>query len=413
MRMRSLAAAALLALAGCGYRDTVIPPVSSPTGYMLYLQAAAPGSAHQVAVISLATGQRVRELPVGTPAPDWSRLYTIVDQSQKSTLRVVDPRTGAVSREVPLDGRYELPPANYAGAPGGLSENGEWLVLHGRSEVQPARSSHYLVVHTRFEQRAKSVDLDGDFAFDAITNDGRMLYLVEYMSGDRTLYRVRRYNVNAATLDARIIVDKSSGALAMSGVRLTSLPAKGGGYEFSLYVNGRNGPFIHALNTDAGIALCLRLPKVQSTPDQQRLWTEAMTADGQTLYAVNGSLGLIVQVDTSDTPRIMRTSRFMPSMAMERPATAQAWITPDNRTLFTAGDKGIVALELPTMSQKSVFLPDVSIDSLMMSPDGGWLFAVNGSKSTLFEVNAGSGALAGQFQGVATGSSIFRVEPSA
>jgi len=178
MRTRWLPALVVLVLAGCGYRDTINPPVNSPTGYMLYLQGAAPGSAHQVAVINLATGQRVRELPVGTPSPDWSRLYTIVDQGQKSTLRVVNPRTGAVSREVPLDGRYELPPANYAGTPGGLSENGEWLVIHGRSEAKAPRSSHYLVVQTRFEQSAKGVDLPGDFAFDAITNDGESLYLV-------------------------------------------------------------------------------------------------------------------------------------------------------------------------------------------------------------------------------------------
>lgn len=410
MQTRWLPALAILALAGCGYRDAINPPVGSPTGYNLYLQGAAPGSDHQVSVINLATGQKVRQLPMGTPSPDWSRLYTIVDRGQRSGLQVVDPRTGGVIREIPLDGRYELPPANYAGAPGGLSENGDWLVLHRRNTAQTPSSSHFLVVHTRFEHAAKPVDLDGDFAFDAITNDGRSLYLVEYMSSDSTLYRVRMYHVRAAYLDERIIVDKTSGALAMSGVRLTSLPAKGGGYEYSLYVNGRNGPFIHALDTANGFALCLRLPRVQSTPDQERLWSEAMTADGGTLYVVNGSLGLIVQIDSSGAPRIMRTSRFTPSLASQRPATTQALITPDSQTLFTAGDKGVIALELPTMNQTHVFLPDVSVDSLMLSPDGGWLFAVNASRGTLFEVNSASGALAGQLQGMDGGSSIFRAE---
>lgn len=409
MRIRWIPALALLALAGCGYRDTSLtPPVGSPTGYSLYL--ASTGVDQQLAVISLGTGQKVRQLPVGTPSPDWTRLYAVVDRGQASSLHVVDPRTNTVQREVQLDGRYELPPATYSGRPGGLSENGEWLVLQHRNSS--AASAHYLVFHTKFDQPAVPVELNGDFAFDAITNDGHSLYLVEYMSADRTLYRVRWYHLASQSLDERVIVDKTSGALSMSGIRLASVSSNSTGFVFSLYVNGRHGPFIHALDTQNGFALCLTLPKVKSTPEQERMWAEAMSPDGRWLYAVNGSLGLVVRVDISGAPRIMGTSHFIPAFADHRPATTQAMITPDGQTLFTASDKGVISFDLGEMKQKGVLLPDVTIESLALSPDGGWLFAVDASQSRLVEVSAGSGTLAGQIQGVGPGSNIFRVEPA-
>jgi hypothetical protein len=412
MRIRWLPAVALLVLAGCGYRDTSVnPPVSSPTGYALYL--AAPGAAKQMAVINAGTGQPLRQLPIGTPSPDWSRLYAVVDHGQTSSLQVLDPRTNKVLRQVQLDGRYELPPATYSGRPGGLSENGRWLVLQRQTGSAVGSSSHYLLFNTSFDQSAAAVDLNGDFAFDAVTNDGQSLYAVEYMSADRTLYRVRLYHVAGQSLDPRIIVDKFSGALAMSGIRLTSVSSNGGGYVFSLYVNGRHGPFIHALDTQNGFALCLNLPKVQSSPAQERMWAETMSPDGRWLYAVNGSLGLVVRVDiSSGVPRIMDTSHFIPAFADHRPATAQAMVSPDGQTLFTASDKGVVAFDLRALKQKGVWLPDITIESLALSPDGGWLFAVDASQSRLVEVSAGSGTLAGQVQGVGTGSSIFRVEPA-
>lgn len=401
MRIRWLPAVALLALAGCGYRDTtsVNPPVSSPSEFMVYLQGASQGHSPD---------PQLRQVPAGTPAPGWSKLYTIVERSGGSTLQVVDVKSGAVLHETRLGATYELPTRGYTGQPGGLSENGQWLVLERHAG---SGRSAFLVFGTDFRSPARTADLSGDFDFDAVTNDGRTLYLVEYTDAGHLLYRVRQYNLVAGSLDPSVVVDKTAGTLAMSGVRLTSVTSPGGQYVFSLYVNGRHGPFIHALDTEHAVAVCVFLQRVTSTPDQERRWAEVISPDGRTLYAVNGSLGLITQVDISHPfASISRTGTFAPIRAATRPAVADAWLTPEGSTLFTSSDRGVFAIDTKTLAAKATFLPDSVVDGLALSPDGGWLFAVDGGLGAVFELNAATGSLMRQITGLATPAQIVGVQ---
>lgn len=399
MRLHPLAVVAVLALAGCGYRDTtsVNPPVSSPADFMIYVQGASQGHS---------AGQ-IKQVPFGTPAPGWSTLYMVVDGPGGSTLRALDIKSGAVLHEAHLDAKYQLPTRGYAGKPGGLSENGQWLVLRH----QESGRSNFLVVGTDFTGNPRRADLMGDFEFDAVTNDGRRLYLVEYTSADHLLYQVRQYDLAGGYLDPHVVVDKTSGALAMSGVRLTSLASRGGQYVYSLYVNGRRGPFIHALDTANGFATCVFLPRATSTRDQEQRWAEVISPDGQTLYAVNGSLGLITKMDISESfAKILRTSTFETIRAATRPAVADAWVTSDGGTLFTTADRGVIAIDTDSLAAKARYLTDSTVDELALSPDGGWLFAIDGALGKVYELNAATGGLSQQITGLVMPAHIVGVQ---
>jgi Tol biopolymer transport system component len=400
MRLHPLAAVALLALAGCGYRDTTLvnPPLSSsPADFMLYVQGASQGH----------SARQIKQVPFGTPAPGWSTLYTVVDGPGGSMLKALDVKSGAVLHEARLDTKYELPTRGYAGKPGGLSENGQWLVLGHR---ESGRSS-FLVMGTDFTSAPRRADLKGDFEFDAVTNDGRRLYLVEYTSADHVLYQVRRYDLASGYLDPRVVVDKTSGALAMSGVRLTSLASRGGQYVYSLYVNGRRGPFIHALDTANGFATCVFLPRATSTRDQEQRWAEVISPDGQTLYAVNGSLGLITKLDISGSfAKILRTSTFETIRAASRPAVSDAWVSAEGRTLFTTADRGVIAIDTDSLGATARYLTDSTVDELALSPDGGWLFAIDGALGKVYELNAATGGLSQQITGLAMPVHIVGVQ---
>lgn len=402
MRIRWLPAVVLLALAGCGYRDatSVRLPASSPSDFMVYVQGAPAGRSPDV---------QIRMVPAGTPAPGWSRVYTIVVGSGGSTLKAVDVKTGSVLHQTRLDANYELPARGYLGRPGGLSENGQWLVLQRHDG---STRSSFLVFGTNFAAPPRGADLSGDFDFDAVTNDGRTLYLVEYTDAAHLLYRVRQYNLSAGYLDPHVVVDKTAGTLAMSGVRLTSVTSPGGQYVYSLYVNGRHGPFIHALDTERAVAVCVFLQNVKSTPDQEQRWAEVISGDGRTLYAVNGSLGLITQIDVSRAfASITRTAAFAPIQAATRPAAADAWLTPMGDTLFTSSDRGVIAINTETLTSRATFLPDSTIDDLALSPDGGWLFAADGGLGKVFELNAATGSMSRQITGLATPIHILAVQP--
>jgi len=91
---RSLAAATVttVLLAGCATASGAPPPATTG-GYRLYAVDTQVGSA-PISVIDAATGHLERTLPVGTPSPDWSRLYVLSHQQQKTTLAAVDTHRG-------------------------------------------------------------------------------------------------------------------------------------------------------------------------------------------------------------------------------------------------------------------------------------------------------------------------------
>ncbi len=368
---------ALAFVAACGPR----PQEGPVTGdYRLYVAASNAGG-QQLAIVDLKTQKAIGSLPLGTPSPDWLQYYTAAG----GALKVYNPQTGVLTRTVLLARAYQLPTATISGVPGGLSPNGQWLVLETSS---PTAESHLLVVDTQFNKQPVPVDIAGSFTFDAINNDGTRLYLIQ--RADTAHYYVREYDVSAGKLDPQVIFDKSDGANAMTGTRLSGIPSVSGEWLFSVYARQDKGAFIHALNLNNPIALCLDLPGGGYATDPTALtWSLAMSANGSRLYAVNGLMGIVATVD-SGAPGITSTTRLTQASqgsaigvqnVQAKEIGGGAAVSPDGQTLVMSGSTGIDWIDARSLKTTSSGLGSLRIWSLALTPDGSFIFALDESGS--------------------------------
>jgi len=415
MRLRLLAGVLGVVVAGCGYHETGIKVApNSAANFRLFIQDGARDHPQNLTVINAASGTQERTVPLGAAAPDWSKLYTIDRQAGKSILRALDLRSGAVIHETALEGSYELPPVTISGMPGGLSPDGRWLaVVERNTSVQKSR---FLVFDTSFSRPPKRVELDGTFQFDAISNDGGRLYLIEYLSAQPGWYRVRLYDLAVGRLAPQVIFDKTTrGAGAMSGTRVYGVPSPDGQWLFSLYINGPQGPFVHALSLGQNFAWCINLSATgKEDRNKQLLWSLAMRQDGSALYAANAALGVVTQIDMGNPPRIRRTATLDAAQAGfgsdRRYMAGKAALSPDGTTLFAPAGMGVLAIDTSTLRIRGHYLQDRTIDGLALSPDGAWLYAVSPDEGQLVQLNAATGAIAAEVGGAGATSSLLGID---
>src|SRR5712692_1867042 len=384
MRGLVVAIGALVIAAGCGR----VPGGSLPAGdYKLY-EAATTGSSQHVAVIDSLSHSVELNLPLGTPSPDWTHFFTV----SSNRLLDLDPRTGASLHSLQLPGYFRLPPATISGVPGGLSPDGRWLVLEA-FDSKPSNvpsATHLLVVDTTYSKPLKRIDLGGYYQFDAISNDGQRIYLIEYLSSNE--YHVRFYEVGIDRLNPAAVFDKSDGSATMAGLRLSGVSSPDGHWLYSMYIRQDKGPFIHALSLDNAIAFCIDLPGfgyASGNGDAEFHWSLALSRDGSHLYAANGALGIVAQLNTrGNAPTsVTRTGR----VATDTPAVSilaqdveakelganGAALSPDGRTLVMSGATGVVWVDTATLRAQGRQLANWRVWSLALSPDGNMLYAVN------------------------------------
>lgn len=361
------------------------------------------GEGAPISVLDGATGHLLRSFPLGTPSPDWSRLYVLSHSQQKTTLQALDTHSGKVVSQLSFDGWYDLPASNATGQPGGLSPNGEWLTLEHSGQ---AGKTTFLLAATSFAQRPRLITLPGSFSFDAISNDGRRLYLVESLLPSSPGYQVRLYNVASGSLDPRVVVDKRERG-PMTGNRVSGIFDRQGGWQYSVYARQSGGPFIHALNLEGNLAWCIDLPAA-GTQFEQMMWSLSLNADGTALIAVNPTLGKAARIDVNadgPTNEVNRNSVFTPI----RPAPqahgffteafakgiqiGSSALTHDGQTLVAVADSGTIAIQLPGLTPNRTLIADQAVESVVMSDDGDELFSSAWSGSTLRELNPVTGAV--------------------
>ncbi len=350
------------------------PQVTS--GYMLY-EAVSSHNSRLVSVIDSRAQAAERRLPLGVPSRDWRHLYSVVGSSLIDT----DPQTGTTLNTMLLPGRYQLPAATITGLPGGMSPNGRWLVVESfdqSSANNPPTATHMLLIDTAASQVMHGVNLSGYFHFDAVSNDGERLYLIQYLNGKE--YFVRLYNVSVGTLDANIVVDKSDGNQAMAGTRLSGVASRDGHWLFSMYVRDNDSPFVHVLSLDGPFAFCVDLPGSGYAKNPAEMhWSLAMDPT-EHLYAVNGVTGVVAEIDGAGqfNPHVRRTGHIAGGKATNGGYNA-AVISPDGKTLVTSASSGIEWVDTGSLTVRIQALGDWHVWSLGLSPDGKTLYAVSDS----------------------------------
>jgi hypothetical protein len=373
--------AVALVVAACGRAD--LGPVQQTGDYKLYT-ATSTQTSQQVSVIDTRSHVVERSLPFGTPSPNWTHLYSVEGRA----LVDVNPQTGAARHTLSLPGPFQLPIATIGGLPGGLSQDGRWLVLvyFDDSGSGLPSGSHLLLVDTSYKGAPKRFDLGGDFQFDAVSNDGQRIYLIEYQSSSS--YRVRLFNVSGGRLDPGIIVDKSDGNAAMAGLRLSGVPSPDGQWLYSVYIREHLGAFIHALNLEGSIAICLDLPGAGYASSESGFhWSLAMSSDGKHLYAANGVMGVVAAFDISGGfPGLTKVGHLAtpaPSASLIQNVQAKGFgsngtvLSPDGRALVTIATNGVEWIDTATYRTTATRLSDWRVWSVALSPDGETLYAVS------------------------------------
>jgi hypothetical protein len=398
-----------------------ITPVAARTSDWLFVRDDGGTPGGRLSVIDAGSGTKLRTLPLGVATQDWSMLYATEWGLDRTTVRALDPRTGQTVRETSVTGRYTLPEAGVGAALGGLSPNGRWLALGGQPSVEVGDNnvtrerSHLAVLDTAFAQQPKRIELDGNFTFDALSNDGASLYLIETLPHESTAtpglgYKVRLYDLNTSTLQPGVVVDKTAIAETMSGTRQSSIASPDGQWVYSLYLNEAKGPFIHMLNLSGRYAICVFLPTTgKEDVQKQLLWSIAQTRDGTRLYAVNGALGIVSEVDpaqlsvrrtvtlpitTASQPRVVARigNWLMPSVSAKRFLTGGAALSQDGTMLFIVAENGLLAVNTSDLTPRGRYLPDLPLDSVTISPDGDRLYAVSAEMGKVLSLNAATGA---------------------
>jgi hypothetical protein len=109
------------------------------------------------------------------------------------------------------------------------------------------------------------VTLPGWSTVDAISPDGRWLYLIQYKSSDISKYAVRAYDLAAHRLLREPVVDPREPEEKMTGFPITRVMSAGERWAYTLYFRPSGAPFIHALDTLDRRAFCVDLPSLSGT----------------------------------------------------------------------------------------------------------------------------------------------------
>jgi DNA-binding beta-propeller fold protein YncE len=228
-------------------------------------------------------------VPPNGPLSDGQSHYLTRSTGGSTSVSRSENGSGRVSASTSLPGSFTAPVVALDGSPGGLSADGGTLALIRPRASIPQTTTRIAVLDSRNLPLHDVITLRGDFSFDAISPDGSRLYLIEYLSpSDPTQYAVRAYDVGAERLLRHPIVDPDEEAGEMRGFPLTRAASPDGRWAYTLYDGAGKEPFVHALDTVAGRAVCIDMPILEDFSFNRLHRLElAVNPDGSALDVVD------------------------------------------------------------------------------------------------------------------------------
>src|SRR4051795_2900244 len=196
----------------------------------------------------------------GVTVPATAARYVAVGAGHETIVEQVLPGEGGVGRSRVLDGVWGVPAITFDRDTTGLSADGRTLVLGEIQNRFPIRRTHLAVLDARRLTVRRQITLPGWFTVDAISPDGRSLYLIRYLRQDGSRYAVRAYDLARQRLVAAPVVDPREADEKMQGLPLRRAMSADGRFAYTLYQRPEGAPFVHALDTVAGTAACIDLP---------------------------------------------------------------------------------------------------------------------------------------------------------
>ncbi len=259
--------------------------------------------------------------PAGVATPSGKEHYVTRRQEDDSTLVRALGQNGRVLRSTTISGRWVIPAVAIDGSPGGLSADGATLVLIQPRKRFPQPETHLAVLDAQSLVLRDRLTLHGDFSFDAISPDGSHIYLIEYLSpSDPTQYAVRAFDAVTGKLLPEPIVDPNEESDEMRGYPLTRVASPDGRWAYTLYDGGGKHPFVHALDTLEGRAVCIDLPHF------------AVQGANNGRLGISSDGGLLTLIHRQEATALINTETFRVSKPSDpRPASQRG----------NSGDSGV------------------------------------------------------------------------
>jgi hypothetical protein len=218
------------------------------------------------------------------------RWVTVVDSANReTTVEALQTKGGNVLQSASLAGAWGIPLVAYDGTAGGLSRNNQTLVLAQANVVQQTKDTRFQIVDPKVLGSIE-ISLPGSFSYDALSPNGRLLYLIQHVSqSNANAYRVRAYDVATQRLLPGAIADRTQRGWTMQGTPVARTESPNGRFVYTLYQNPGGYPFVHELDTVRAKAHCVGVP---FTGDQR-------TFMHATLRLLHGRLAVAVQKGSS------------------------------------------------------------------------------------------------------------------
>lgn len=361
-------------------------------------------------VVLASTLEKDYDLPTGVPSERWGSLITATREGDRTVVRnlIVQPGFDD-SQKVAVDGAWRLPTFASDPLPIGVSLDRKTVVLVEDDSPQTADRTRLAVLEASLSQPARILDIPGTFTYDAVSPDGRTIYVIEHLAGPPDgHYQVRAIDVASGKLKPDVIVDKLKIGEQMAGWPVDQL-RRVDGSVLTLYRGGEH-PFIHALYTADGYADCIDLPATETEDIDAALdWGLAPARAGGNAYAVNATLGLVLEVNPAERA-IARSARLTPARSAAITLAKfghidaglvgrRVVVAPDGRTIYAAGAGGIVAIGTDQLTETGRYLAGQAVDALGLTPDGSTLYALLRQGGRIVKIDAVAGRIVGDVPG--------------
>ena len=226
-----------------------------------------------------------------------ARLVAASSGAGSTILQRFSREDGAKLGQRILHGTLGIPLVTYSGLSDAVWSNGRRALL-ATSIYDDVGHTTFVVLDTRTLRPLRTIRLQGAFGYDALSPDGRRLYLLQYPGGvsGRLHYVVRSLNMRTGRLEPGAIVDKTEPDERMNGIALNRARGPKRTWAYTLYNGGASHAFVHALNTRTRTARCIDLPR--EGEEQTVLEQAQMAVRGGFLTLREPGGGLLARIDT-------------------------------------------------------------------------------------------------------------------
>jgi hypothetical protein len=231
----------------------------------------------------------------GILGKDGSLRFVAAKSAEGTLVSAISTKDKSVQMSRTLDGALGVVTLSPSGPGEGLLRDGSAFVLQ---TLGFSATTQFVLLRTSDLATQDRFTLKGTFAFDALSPNGSMLYLIQHKTvNDVEHYIVRAYNLRTHTLLPTRIADKTQKRWVMQGWAVNRTTSADGRWVYTLYANPGGYPFVHALDTVARVAHCVGVPWPQ-TADQGEVWSFTLALKGNRLALVQPNQSVYRYINT-------------------------------------------------------------------------------------------------------------------